>query len=147
MNYLPWHHSFGGLFERFLTLYHGCELCLDDSRGRDLERMLENWAVFSPTIFCSVPRVHDQLLTRCRETCIAQTVFGGRLRVVFSAASALAREPLTAQKIPVLEGWGLTETSPCVTLVSGKPHGARHIGLPFLASPFASTATRKFGAT
>ncbi len=65
MSYLPWHHSFGGLFERFLTLYNGCELCLDDSRGRDIDRLIENWKTFDPTMFLSVPRVHDQLVARC----------------------------------------------------------------------------------
>lgn len=122
MNYLPWHHSFGGLFERFLTLYHGCELCLDDSRGRDIDRMLENWRLFNPTIFCSVPRVHDQLLARCREERDADAaIFGGRLRFVFSAGAPLP-SPVEAEyrrrEIPVLEGWGLTETSPCVTLTT-----------------------------
>ncbi|MEK7710349.1 MAG: AMP-binding protein [Planctomycetota bacterium] len=122
MNYLPWHHSFGGLFERFVTLYHGCELCLDDSRGRDMERMLENWRLFNPTIFCSVPRIHDELITRCREHReIADLVFGGRLRFVFTAGAPLPSQVETAyreHRIPVLEGWGLTETSPCVTLTT-----------------------------
>lgn len=122
MNYLPWHHSFGGLFERFLTLYHGCELCLDDSRGRDIDRMLENWRLFRPTIFCSVPRVHDQLLSRCREEPEADdAVFGGRLRFVFSAGAPLPTQveaEYRRREIPVLEGWGLTETSPCITLTT-----------------------------
>ncbi|MBI4716949.1 MAG: AMP-binding protein [Planctomycetes bacterium] len=135
MNYLPWHHSFGGLFERFLTLYHGCELCLDDSRGRDLDRLLDNWARFQPTIFCSVPRVHDQLVTRCRENiAAAQTVFHGRLRLVFSAGAPLPAHVESAyreRKVPVLEGWGLTETSPCVTLITKETAWrSGYVGLP-----------------
>ena len=120
MSYLPWHHSFGGLFERFMTLYRGCELCLDDSRGRDTKRMLDNWRAFKPSIFFSVPRVHEMLLVACRENKeIDAMVFGGRLRLVFTAGAALPA-PVEAQyrdrKIPVYEGWGLTETSPCVTV-------------------------------
>ncbi|MFH1749212.1 MAG: AMP-binding protein [Planctomycetota bacterium] len=119
MNYLPWHHSFGGLFERFMTLYNGCELCLDDSRGKDLDRLIENWKVFDPSVFFSVPRVHDLLVTRCREQPdVADIVFGGRLRFVFTAGAALPAHVEAAYRqhqIPVLEGWGLTETSPCVT--------------------------------
>jgi len=122
MNYLPWHHSFGGLFERFMTLYRGCELCLDDSRGRDMDRMIENWRLFNPTIFCSVPRIHDELITRCREHReIADLVFGGRLRFVFTAGAPLPAQVEAAYRehaIPVLEGWGLTETSPCVTVTT-----------------------------
>ncbi len=120
MGYLPWHHSFGGLFERFLTLYHGCEYCLDDSRGKDVDRLIKNWEVYNPSLFFSVPRVHDLLLARCRENPeVDRTVFGGRLRFVFTAGAPLP-EPVgigyRQRNIPVMEGWGLTETSPCVTL-------------------------------
>ncbi len=119
MNYLPWHHSFGGLFERFMTLYNGCELCLDDSRGKDIDRLIENWKAFDPSIFFSVPRVHDLLVTRCRQRReVSEMVFGGRLRFVFTAGAALPAHVEAAYRehgIPVLEGWGLTETGPCVT--------------------------------
>ncbi len=120
LSYLPWHHSFGGLIERFLTLYHGTEFCLDDSRGRDLDRLIDNWKRFDPSIFLSVPRVHDQLLARCREDeKVSKWVFDGRLRWVFTAGAPLPEQVGTAYKehgIPVLEGWGLTETAPACTL-------------------------------
>jgi long-subunit acyl-CoA synthetase (AMP-forming) len=119
LNYLPWHHSFGGLFERFMTLYNGCELCLDDSFGKDLDRLIENWKAFDPSIFFSVPRVHDLLVSRCQQQHeVADVVFGGRLRWVLTAGAALpARVEAVYREhdIPVLEAWGLTESSPCVT--------------------------------
>ncbi|MFQ5413143.1 MAG: AMP-binding protein, partial [Phycisphaerae bacterium] len=122
LSYLPWHHSFGGLFERFITLYNGSELCLDDSRGRNVDRLIANWQVFDPTVFLSVPRVHDQLVARCREDRdVDKLVFGGRLRFVFTAGAPLPADVAEAYRdhgIPVLEGWGLTETSPCVTLTT-----------------------------
>jgi long-subunit acyl-CoA synthetase (AMP-forming) len=119
MNYLPWHHSFGGLFERFMTLYNGCELCLDDSRGKNIDRLIENWRAFDPSIFFSVPRVHDLLVSKCEESPeLNRVVFGGRLRFVFTAGASLpshVAEGYRRRDIPVLEGWGLTETGPCVT--------------------------------
>ncbi len=122
MSYLPWHHSFGGIFERNLALYQGCELCLDDSRGRDIDRMIANWKAFDPTLFFSVPRVHDLLVTRCRaDRAVERVIFGGQLRFVFTAGASLPA-PVAAEyrerRIPVLEGWGLTETSPSVTLTT-----------------------------
>ncbi|MCH7546201.1 MAG: AMP-binding protein [Planctomycetes bacterium] len=135
MSYLPWHHSFGGLFERFMTLYQGCELCLDDSRGRDIDRMIENWKAFGPTVFFSVPRVHDMLLTRCLENPADEAiVFGNRLRMVFTAGASLpahVERLYRLHDIPVLEGWGLTETSPCVT-ATRKDLGWRsgYVGFP-----------------
>jgi long-subunit acyl-CoA synthetase (AMP-forming) len=118
--YLPWHHSFGGLFERFTALSTGATLCLDDSQGRDIARLLANWREIDPTVFFSVPKVFAALVTEARlDREIDQTVSGGGLRLAFTAAAPLPAAPAAyfAQKgIPVLEGWGLTETSPCVTL-------------------------------
>jgi long-subunit acyl-CoA synthetase (AMP-forming) len=122
MSYLPWHHSFGGIFERTLALYHGCEICLDDSRGRDMDRMIDNWKAFDPTLFFSVPRVHDLLMRRCRiDSDVERAVFEGRLRFVFTAGASLpapVAQRYRDHRIPVLEGWGLTETSPSVTLTT-----------------------------
>ncbi len=122
MSYLPWHHSFGGIFERFLALFHGCELCLDDSCGRNLDRMIANWKAFDPTLFLSVPRVHDMVVSGSRtRPDVDRIVFGGRLRFVFTAGASLPA-PVAAiyreHGIPVLEGWGLTETAPSVTLTT-----------------------------
>ena len=36
LSYLPWHHSFGGLFERFTALHHGATIYQEDSHGKDL---------------------------------------------------------------------------------------------------------------
>ncbi len=122
LSYLPWHHSFGGIFERTLALYHGCEMCLDDSRGRDIDRLIENWKAYDPTLFFSVPRVHDMLVSRCRtDQAVDRVVFGGRLRFVFTAGASLpapVARTYSEHRIPVLEGWGLTETSPSVTLTT-----------------------------
>lgn len=135
MSYLPWHHSFGGLFERFMALYHGPTQCLDDSRGRDVDRLIENWGLFQPTVFFSVPRVHDQLIARCREQReVAEMVFGGRLRFVFTAGAPLpahVEAEYRERNIPIIEGWGLTETSPCVTLTEmDGPWRSGYVGFP-----------------
>ncbi len=123
LTYLPWHHSFGALFERFMSLYTGAQICLSDSQGSDTDRLIENWKLFDPTIFFSVPRVHDMLITRCREdTKVERVVFGGRLRFVFTAAASLPAHVESAyreHRIGVREGWGLTETSPCAAITSG----------------------------
>ncbi|MBM4108046.1 MAG: AMP-binding protein [Phycisphaerae bacterium] len=135
LSYLPWHHSFGGLFERLMTLYSGAELCLDDARGRDIERLMENWRTFRPTVFFSVPRVHGQVVAFCRDNAeAADLVFGGRLRFVFTAAAPLPAPIEAAYRehgVPVLEGWGLTETSPCVTVRTAEhPWRSGYVGFP-----------------
>jgi long-subunit acyl-CoA synthetase (AMP-forming) len=135
LSFLPWHHSFGGLFERFMTLYNGSELGLDDSHGRDIDRLIDNWQRFSPTLFFSVPRVHDQLLARCRESkAVESMVFGGQLRLVFTAGASLpaqVEEAYRSRGIQVREGWGLTETSPCATVTSpDREWRSGYVGFP-----------------
>ncbi len=122
LSYLPWHHSFGGLFERFTALASGATLCIDDSYGKDLPRLLHNWKEVRPTHFFSVPKIFQALVTEARldsETDLA--LFHPKLKFVFTAAAPLpadCSDYFAKKGVPVLEGWGLTETSPCVTLTS-----------------------------
>ncbi len=131
LSYLPWHHSFGGLFERFTALAQGAALCLDDSDGRDIPRLIANWREILPTHFFSVPKVYQALVTECRlDPQVEAIVFHPGLKFVFTAAAPLPRDCsayFAGKGIPVLEGWGLTETSPCVTLTA--PEGERIPGV------------------
>ena len=135
LSYLPWHHCFGSLFERMMALWHRAVLTLDDSRGRDLPRLLANLREVKPTVYFSVPRVFSALRDAAlREADARAALFGGRLRFAFSAAAPLP-EPLFRffedAGVPVLEGWGLTETSPCVTLSTpSQPRAAGVVGMP-----------------
>ncbi|RMG43913.1 MAG: hypothetical protein D6718_10800 [Acidobacteria bacterium] len=120
LSYLPWHHSFGGIFEKTTALYNGALLTLDDSLGKDFDRLLENWKEVKPTVYFSVPKVYQQLydhvVTHPEQE---REVFHEELRFVFTAAAPLPESIsrfFADRKIPVLEGWGLTETSPCCTI-------------------------------
>jgi len=120
--YLPWHHSFGGLFERFLVLSSGGMLAIDDSCGRDVNRLLENWALIKPHVYFSVPRIYQEIAASVLSSSeTARKFFHPELKFVFTAAAPL---PLSTSNIfkenniPVVEGWGLTETSPCCTLTA-----------------------------
>ena len=120
--YLPWHHCFGALFERLLALWHGALLVVDDSRGRDLDLLLKNFAEVKPTLYLSVPRVYQALVTRAEADPAAKAkLLHPGLRFVFTASAPL---PAGCYRffedagVPVHEGWGLTESSPCCTLTS-----------------------------
>ncbi len=118
--YLPWHHSFGGLFERLFALHSGGCLAIDDSCGKDVGRLLQNFAEIKPHVYFSVPKVYQEIITRILATPeFGESFFHPELKFVFTAAAPL---PLSTSEIfrnkgvPVIEGWGLTETSPCCTL-------------------------------
>ncbi|MBI4425578.1 MAG: AMP-binding protein [Elusimicrobia bacterium] len=125
LSYLPWHHSFGGIFELFGALYSGASLTLDESYGKDLSLLIENFKRVQPTVYFSVPRIYQALVAEAQASSrVEREIFHPRLRFVFTAAAALppsVSRYFEAKGIPVVEGWGLTETSPCVTVtpVSG----------------------------
>lgn len=118
--YLPWHHSFGGIFELFTALYNGATFSLESSFGRDANVIFENWKLVKPTIFFSVPKVYQSLYDLTRESKEAEDIFfNSGLKFIFTAAAALPEKlsnEFEKRNIKVVEGWGLTETSPCCTL-------------------------------
>ena len=118
--YLPWHHSFGGIFELFTALYNGATFSLESSYGRDAKMIFENWKKIKPTIFFSVPKVYQSLFDMTRESKEAEDIFfNSGLKFIFTAAAALPERlsnEFEKRNITVVEGWGLTETSPCCTL-------------------------------
>lgn len=120
LSYLPWHHSFGGIFELFSSLYNGAEFYLESSYGKDANRIFDNWKQVKPTVFFSVPKVYQSLFELTTQSKEAEDVFfNSGLKFVFTAAAALPEKlsnEFEKRKIPVIEGWGLTETSPCCTL-------------------------------
>ena len=122
LSYLPWHHSFGGLFERFAALYHGATIHLEDSFGKDINRLIRNWSDVKPTQFFSVPKIYIALVTEARANPeIHDIIFHPELSFCFTAAAPLPKDCMKyfhANNVPVVEGWGLTETSPLVTFTT-----------------------------
>ena len=118
--YLPWHHSFGGLFERLFALHSGGCLAIDDSGGKDAGRLLQNFSEVKPNVYFSVPKVYQDIVTRIlADPELGDSFFHDSLKFVFTAAAPLpisTSEIFKHKGVPVVEGWGLTETSPCCTL-------------------------------
>ncbi|MEE8424827.1 MAG: long-chain fatty acid--CoA ligase, partial [Elusimicrobiota bacterium] len=112
LSYLPWHHSFGGIYELFGALYSGACLTLDESYGKDLALLIRNFKRVKPTIYFSVPRIHHALVEAAQASTKAEReIFHKDLHFVFTAAAALPKHiaDFYARKgIPVVEGWGLT---------------------------------------
>lgn len=120
LSYLPWHHSFGGIFELFSALCSGASYYLESGYGKDAAKIFENWKIVKPTVFFSVPKVYQSLFELAfanKET--EDVLFNSGLKFIFTAAAALPEKlsnEFEKRGIPVIEGWGLTETSPCCTL-------------------------------
>jgi len=137
LSYLPWHHSFGGIFELFTALYNGATYFLESSYGKDVKSIFENWKQVKPTVFFSVPKVYQSLFELSAESDEAEnTFFNSGLKFIFTAAAALPKrlsDEFEKRGIAVIEGWGLTETSPCCTLTD--PQLKREPGVVGLPIP------------
>ncbi len=122
LSYLPWHHSFGGIFELFSALYNGATYHLESSLGKDAKSIFENWKKVKPTVFFSVPKVYQSLFELANGSRDAEDAFfKAGLKFIFTAAAALPQrlsDEFERRGIHVIEGWGLTETSPCCTLTN-----------------------------
>jgi long-chain acyl-CoA synthetase len=73
-----------------------------------------------PTIYFSVPKIYQQFVARVESRPDEEArLLHPELRFVFTAAAALPAHLaafFAARRLPVIEGWGLTETAPCCTL-------------------------------
>lgn len=142
VDWLPWHHTFGGNHNFNMVLFHGGTLWIDDGKPApgQIERTAENLRMRSPTLYFNVPRGFDVLLPLVeRDEALATALLGG-LDLVFYAAAALPQHLWTrldalARRVrgrPVFmaSAWGSTETSPLVTTVHFPIDHAGIIGLP-----------------
>lgn len=135
LSYLPWHHSYGGLFERFIAINYGVKWYVDSEIGKNINKLFKHWEEVKPTHFFSVPKVYVEILKKIKENKKLKNIFFHKnLKILFTAGAPLSlmcSKFFERNGVVVMEGWGLTETSPTVTLTS--PYGGRvhsYVGFP-----------------
>lgn len=121
---LPIHHIYCFTCDILLSLRYGSSICVNDS----MMRIAMNLKLFQPTIILLVPMIAETILKQIKaaaaakpeipERAIAQAVFGGRLKGIYSGGAYLAPEILNGYKelgIPISQGYGMTECSPRIS--------------------------------
>lgn len=124
LSVLPIHHVYCFTCDILLSLRYGTTICVNDS----MMRIGMNLKLFQPTIILLVPMIAETILKQIKAASaakpeippamIAQAVFGGRLKGIYSGGAYLAPEILNAYKelgIPMSQGYGMTECSPRIT--------------------------------
>jgi feruloyl-CoA synthase len=129
VDWLPWNHAFGGSNNVHLVLSQGGTLHVDESRGRPEAhaRCLKNLRDLRPTFHGAVPAGWSALLPTIEADGSFREAFFGRLDAMFSAGAAMSADLfdrlsrasalVRGRPIPILTGWGATETGPGATLV------------------------------
>jgi feruloyl-CoA synthase len=142
VDWLPWHHTFGGNHNFNMVLFHGGTLYIDDGRPMPghFERSLAALTEHPPTIYFNVPRGHKLLVEALHADPEFATRFFSRLRLIGNAAAALPKTTWDALRelahrygkgdVAVTGSWGLTETAPAATAVHYPLQDPTDIGLP-----------------
>ncbi len=121
---LPIHHVYCFTCDILLGLRYGTTICVNDS----MMRIAMNLKLFQPTIILLVPMIAETILKQIKAAsaakpeipiqAIAQAVFGGRLKGIYSGGAYLAPEIIKDYAklgIPMSQGYGMTEVSPRIT--------------------------------
>jgi long-chain acyl-CoA synthetase len=134
-NWLPLSHIYARTVDYYLSVAAGTVLCLAESA----ETVVQNLADVQPTHISAVPRFYEKVLAAVAAPDPATT--GKRLRDVFGPrmmwrGSGGAPLPVPVARayhdagVPVLQGYGLTESSPVITFNRPGRYKIETVGLP-----------------
>ena len=121
LSFLPWSHIYARTCDLYTWIGGGCRLAIAESRGS----ILDDCAKFQPTLLSGVPYFYEKLCRGLIEKSADRTpgslksLLGGRIRMCGSGGAALpsyVEQLFHQQEVPLLQGYGLTETSPVISL-------------------------------
>lgn len=142
VDWLPWHHTFGGNEAFYLVMSQGGTLYIDTGKplAGAMEQTIANLKSVSPTIYFNVPLGYDQLVSRMKEDAALRKMFFARLQMAFYSGAGMPQRTwtqleelsleCTGRRVPVVTAWGATETAPLATAIHFEARRSDNIGLP-----------------
>ncbi len=142
VDWLPWHHTFGGNHNLGLVLHHGGSLFIDE--GRPLPGLfaasVRNLTEVGPTVYFNVPKGFEELISALRTDGELRRSFFSRLRLCFYAAASLSQRvadefqalavEACGEGIVLITALGSTETAPLAVTRPWPSTRVASIGLP-----------------
>ena len=131
LSWLPLSHIYARTADLYTWLTHGSQLALAESR----ETLLADCAAVQPTFLNGVPYFYEKLARHLAESGRADepgalaALLGGRIRICCSGGAALpdhVAEFFARCGVPLVQAYGLTETSPCDHHLYYRPAATRH---------------------
>ncbi len=129
---LPLSHIYARTCDLYTWLYRGSQLVLAESR----ETLARDLQLVRPTALNAVPYIYQRVADRVRTSegdpaQVLRDFFGGRIEQLNCGGAPLAPETeawYAQQGLPILLGYGLTETSPVVAASTPKSNRAGAVG-------------------
>lgn len=135
LNFLPLSHIFARTCDLYSWLVGGSQLALAESR----DTVVADAQAVRPTIVNAVPYFYARLQKVLTEKGVAdqpgavRNLLGGRLRFCCSGGAPLTTplyDYFCSQGLPLLQGYGLTESSPVISVSSLQCDRRGAVGLP-----------------
>lgn len=123
MSWLPYSHIYARTVDHYLTSIGGLTVVLAGS----VDTLMDDIKRIQPTWLTAVPRVYEKVwnavatLDQETRTTALHSIFGSRVKQLTSGGAPLPRyiaEGFFEAGIPLLEGYGLTESSPVIAFNS-----------------------------
>jgi feruloyl-CoA synthase len=142
VDWLPWHHTFGGNHNIGIILFNGGSFYIDGGRPTPLgiAETVRNLREVEPTIYFNVPKGYEELILYLDADPALRRRFFSRLQMLFFAGAGMAqyvfdeldRLALEAcgQRVIVMSGLGATETSPSAMFCVRGMTQSGAVGLP-----------------
>ncbi len=142
LDWLPWHHTFGGNKSFNLVLFNGGTLYIDDGKPTSqlFGQTIANLREIAPTIYFNVPKGWDDLAQALAHDDALRHNFYSRLKLQFHAGAAMAQpvldrlhagaEAACGERVRISSGLGMTETAPCALFVMREDARAGELGIP-----------------
>ncbi|MCE4063234.1 feruloyl-CoA synthase [Pandoraea sputorum] len=142
VDWLPWNHTYGGSHNVGIALYNGGTLYIDDGKpvAGKFEETLRNLREISPTVYFNVPKGWEDLAIALERDVALRERFFARVNLYFFGGAGLSQaawdrlervtETHCGERIRIMSGLGMTETSPSCMFTTGPVMRAGYIGLP-----------------
>lgn len=135
LNFLPLSHIFARTCDLYIWLVEGSQLAIAQSR----ESVIADAAAVKPTFMNGVPYFYDRVRRGLEEKGvlnapgILRQVLGGRIEQCCSGGAALPEhlyDYFQSQGVPLLQGYGLSESSPVISISTQKSSRRGSAGKP-----------------
>ena len=142
VDWLPWHHTFGGNHNIGISLYNGGTFYIDEGKPAPglIEETIRNLREISTTVIFNVPKGYEALLPFLETDRLLRETLFRRLRLFFYAAAGMSQPIWNAyrkvavescgERILMVTGLGATETSPMALQTAWETDYAGVVGIP-----------------
>lgn len=142
LDWLSWHHTFGGSHNVGIALYNGGTIYIDDGKpvAGKFDETIRNLKEISPTVYLNVPKGWEELTDALEKDAELRDRFFKDVKILFFAGAALSEagwnrldkiaQAHCGEKIRIMSGLGMTETAPSCAFTTGPNVMAGFIGYP-----------------